>query len=107
MGKRGVLLTAGPLLVILGGLPLLYLSIPLPPDLEGWDYWHSRFSTMFDAGGALFVLSATLVAFGCGLFVWESACWSATVSVQRETTTAVLISTHASSLLQLVPVPTD
>src|SRR4029077_16286313 len=75
MGKRGVLLTMGPLLVILGGWPLFYIyafASMVPPNLDGWDYWSLVWSKMFNFSDAgwISMLSSKVVGLGCGLFLW-------------------------------------
>ncbi len=75
MGKRGVLLTMGPLLVFLGGLPLLYVyafASMAPPELDGWDYWSRVLSVMFNFSDAGWVslISSIVVVSGCGFFLW-------------------------------------
>ena len=78
MGKRGVLLTAGPLLVILGGSPLLIIyafASMVPPDLEGWDYWSLVLRRMLNYSGAgwLTLLSSLVAVLGCAMFFWGLA----------------------------------
>jgi hypothetical protein len=78
MQKRGVLLSLGPLLVILGGCPLLYIyafASMVPPELAGWDFWSLVLSKMFDFSDAgwISLLSSGVVVAGSALFVWGVA----------------------------------
>ena len=78
MGKKGVLLTIGPLLVILGGCPLLLIWTfaafgMVRPNPEGWDYWSILFGKMFnfeDNTGWICLPALTVVMLGCALFIW-------------------------------------
>src|SRR2546423_14848286 len=78
MGKLGVCLTAGPLLMVLGGYPLLcifgFASMPrAKPDLEGMG-WSTVLGRMFNfstdagwitlIGGLIFVFGLFLVVLG-------------------------------------------
>jgi hypothetical protein len=78
MGMRGVCLTAGPLLMILGGVPLLFVyafASMVPPELAGWEYWSEVLSRMFNFSDAGWVslFSSLVVLVGMGLFVWGLA----------------------------------
>lgn len=75
MGKRAVLLTLGPLLVILGSWPLLYIYAFVggsPPEVEGWEYWSRVLSRMFNFAdpGWIALPSSLVVLFGFALFSW-------------------------------------
>jgi hypothetical protein len=75
MGRQGVCLTAGPLLVILGGAPLFYIyasASMVPPNLEGWAFWSEVLSRMFnfEDAGWLSLFSSVVAGAGIGLFLW-------------------------------------
>jgi hypothetical protein len=75
MGKRGVLLTVGPLLIVLGGVPLLMIygvAAMVNPNLDDWDYWSLVLNKMFNFSNAgwVTVMVSIIVAFGCVLSEW-------------------------------------
>ena len=93
MGKRGFCFVGGPLIMFLGGFPLLFLYAFASLEgrgLEGWDYWSEVLGRMFissDAGFAsticlgIFLLGAGFVVTGLvdlinGLVQWCSKCRS-------------------------------
>jgi hypothetical protein len=71
MGKRGVCLTAGPLLMLLGGLPFLFVQGfpgPARPELKGWAYWSTFLGNTFDLSkDAGWISLTSSVIFVCGL----------------------------------------
>jgi hypothetical protein len=74
MGKQGVCLTAGPLLMVLGGVPLLFIYAfagMVPPELTGWAYWSEVLGRMFNLSdaGRVSVPSAMVVLAGLALFL--------------------------------------
>jgi hypothetical protein len=75
MGKRGFCFTAGPLIMILGGFPLLYIhtvASMMRPEIRGWDYWSEVFSRMFDFSneiGWTCAMSIGVFLIGAGFFV--------------------------------------
>jgi hypothetical protein len=67
MGRLGVCLSAGTLLMLLGGLPLLFVyafaSMSMGPhEVEGWDYWSEVLARMFNfADSGCYSLTGTVI----------------------------------------------
>ena len=74
MGKVGVLLNVGLILIFFGGCPLFYIYMVanvVPPHLEASHDWWSVLNKMFNSDtGWASVLSSIVVGLGCILFLW-------------------------------------
>jgi cell division protein FtsX len=80
MGPRGLCLTAGPLLIVLGGYPLFFISCYAEmatqglasQGVDGWPYWSTVLSRMFDftsQNGWISLISGSIFLLGLGMLV--------------------------------------
>ena len=88
MGRLGFCLSVGVLLMILGGFPLFLVygvASMVRRDLEGWDYWTTVLSRMFNLSNDAWCFSlqgSVIFLFGAGLCVYGLL--SAVVSGTRQ-----------------------
>lgn len=75
MGKTGVLLNVGLVLLLFGACPLLYIYMYatwVPPERRATQEWSEILSKMFNFSdaGCVSLMSSVLVLVGFILFVW-------------------------------------
>jgi hypothetical protein len=76
MGPRGVCLIAGPLIMFIGGLPLVFVvgfSSMVRPEIQGWELFWVIIERMFNFNsdvGPITVCSGSVFLLGFGLFFW-------------------------------------